>query len=131
LNYLEYPRHRLRTLWLAIGWMLIAVVVGVSLAPIAIDSAIEQGDKYMHAVTYAALMVWFANLYARAPERWLLAAALVALGITLEFMQGWTGYRTFDVADMAANSGGVIAGWLMAPPRLPGFLHAVERLLRA
>ena len=34
----------------------------------------------------------------------------LALGVALEFMQGWTDYRTFDVADMAADALGVAVG---------------------
>ena len=30
------------------------------------------------------------------------------MGIALEFLQGMTGYRTFDVLDMAANAAGVL-----------------------
>jgi len=36
------------------------------------------------------------------------AAGFIAMGIALEFLQGMTGYRTFDVLDMAANAAGVL-----------------------
>jgi hypothetical protein len=44
-------------------------------------------------------------------------------------VQRWTGYRTFDVWDMAADAAGVAIGWLLAPPRLPNVLCGVESLL--
>ena len=90
---------------------------------------VEQGDKYMHAFAYSALMVWFASLYAGRPRRLALAGALIGLGIALEFLQGLTDYRTFEIADMVADAAGVCAGWLCAPPRLPNFLAIAERLL--
>jgi len=36
------------------------------------------------------------------------ATGFIAMGIALEFAQGTTGYRTFDVLDMAANAAGVL-----------------------
>jgi glycopeptide antibiotics resistance protein len=36
------------------------------------------------------------------------AAGFVAMGIAIEFLQGMTSYRTFDVLDMAANAAGVL-----------------------
>ena len=33
------------------------------------------------------------------------------MGVALEFIQGWTGYRTYDPFDMLANTIGVALGW--------------------
>jgi hypothetical protein len=55
----------------------------------------------------------------------------VALGIALEFVQGWTDYRTFEVADMVADALGVAVGWALAPPRLPNFLQLIEKFVRS
>src|SRR3990172_8884082 len=119
---------RARPLWLFVGWTLVFSVVYLSLAPVSIETGVEQGDKFLHAFTYGALMVWFANLYERLARRRMLAAAFVAMGIALEFIQGWTGYRNFEVADMLADAAGVAAGWALAPPRLPNFLRGIEKV---
>ena len=34
------------------------------------------------------------------------------MGIGLEFIQGWLGYRTYDPFDMLANTIGVALGWM-------------------
>jgi glycopeptide antibiotics resistance protein len=36
------------------------------------------------------------------------------MGVGLEFVQGWLGYRTYDVLDMAANTLGVLLGLALA-----------------
>ena len=36
------------------------------------------------------------------------------MGIALEFVQGWLGYRSFEVADMVANTIGVLLGLVIA-----------------
>ena len=54
------------------------------------------------------------------------AGAFVAMGIGLEFLQGLTDYRTFEIADMLADAFGVSIGWLGAPPRSPHVLRYIE-----
>ena len=122
---------RARQLWLLIGWTLVFCVVYLSVAPVSIETGVEQGDKLVHAFAYGVLMVWFANLYERLAWRRAFAVAFVAMGVALEFVQGWTGYRIFDVADAVANASGVAAGWVLAPPRLPNFLRGIERFFRS
>jgi hypothetical protein len=41
-------------------------------------------------------------------------------------VQGLTDYRTFEVQDMLADSLGVLAGWIAAPPRSPHVIRAIE-----
>ena len=120
-----------RNLWLAFGWALVFAVIYLSLTPIPPTIDIEQGDKYGHILAYGTLMVWFAQIHAARLARVWLALAFVALGIGLEFVQGLTAYRTFEIADMIADGIGVLAGWIAAPPRLPNFLLWVEARLKA
>jgi VanZ family protein len=42
------------------------------------------------------------------------------MGIAIEFVQGATGYRSFEVMDMVADAIGVLLGWAaaLALPRL-------------
>lgn len=115
---------RARLLWLIAGWLLVLLVIFLSLAPVSIEVPVDEGDKFGHVAAYAALMFWFANLFETLNRRSMLAIGFVVLGIALEFVQGWTDYRTFEAADMAADAFGVAAGWALAPPRLPNFLRA-------
>ncbi len=108
--------------------MLVLLLVWLSLAPGPALPSATQGDKFMHLFAYAALMSWFANLYPASGQRIRIAAGLIALGIALEFAQRWSGYRTFDIADMAANTAGVAAGWRAAAPRLPNYLRGIEKI---
>jgi hypothetical protein len=47
-------------------------------------------------------------------------------GIALEFARRWAGYRTFELADRAANATGVAAGWLSASTGLLKYLCRLE-----
>ena len=118
---------RYRPLWLAIGWMIVLLIVYLSLATIEIPVPGDQGDKVGHLIAYGVLMLWFAQLYGNAKQRYLLAALCVSLGIALEFAQLLlTDTRTFSLADMAADGAGVCLGWLAAPPRGFAFLRTLE-----
>ncbi len=122
---------RVRRSWLAAGWALVVFVVVLSVTPVPVEIPVQSGDKYSHVLAYAVLMCWFTHLHETSRHRAGLAAAFIALGIVLEFVQRWTGYRTFDLADMAAGAAGVAAGWMLAPPRIPNSLHWLERRIRS
>lgn len=120
---------RFHAFWLMTGVLLVLLVIVLSLVPDPALLPATPGDKPMHLLAYAALMSWFANLHAEAGRRMRIACGLVALGIALEYVQQWTGYRTCDGADMTANAAGVATGWLLAPPRMPNYLRGLEQLL--
>lgn len=113
-------------LWQVLGALLCLLVVYFSLTPSPPDLGIDQGDKLGHLAVYAALMWWFAQLHIPLRHRLGFAVGLVALGVGLEFAQRATGYRSFEIADMAADAMGVLLGWLAAPPRLPNLLSWLE-----
>jgi VanZ family protein len=125
-----HPPLVFRTFWLACGWALVALVIYLSLTPQPLQLNVEAGDKFGHALAYLTLMSWFANLYENRPRRAQLAVGFVAMGIALEFVQRWTGYRTFEVADMAAGATGVVLGWILAAPRGPNYLRLAEKVFR-
>src|SRR4029079_4971886 len=109
----------LHRLWVGIGWFGVVLLIYLPLTPQPREIPIEQGDKFGHAFAYATLMYWWAQLLRAARERMGLAAALLARGISIEYVQGWTGWRTFDYYDMLADAVGIALGWLAAPPRTP------------
>lgn len=120
---------RLDGYWKAAGWLLVLAIIAVSLMPAPPHLNVEQGDKLGHFAAYGLVTLWFAQPYTALRQRIWLALGMVALGIGLEYAQRATGYRSFEVADMAADALGVAIGWLVAPPRLPNFLSWVKKRL--
>lgn len=118
---------RISGYWLAAGWLGITAIITLSLAPLQLDMTVDNGDKFGHLATYGLVTLWFAQLYTGLRSRIWLVVGMVALGITLEYAQRATGYRSFEVADMVADALGVVIGWLLAPPRLPNLLSWVEK----
>jgi VanZ family protein len=105
---------RFRKLWLTIGYALVAIIIFLSLTPSPPKLDIEQGDKLGHFLAYGTLMFWFCQIYAARSSRIAHALAFAAMGVALEFAQGMTDYRTFEVLDMLANATGVALGWIAA-----------------
>lgn len=101
----------MRPLLVAGGWLLAAAIVVLSLVPAPPDVDVPHGDKLGHIAAYSLLSFWFCWLYPAWRSRLTYAAGWIAMGVALEFAQGATGYRSFELADMAANSLGVLLGW--------------------
>ena len=102
----------MRAALLAIGWGGAAAIVWLSLTPAPPKLDFEHGDKLGHFLAYGVLMFWFCLLYLKTGTRILYAAGFIAMGIGLEFIQGWLVYRTYDPLDMLANTIGVALGWM-------------------
>jgi VanZ family protein len=117
-----------RRAWTVIGWIGVAIVVYYSLKPHPPELGIEQGDKIQHFAAYGGMMLWWVQLAATRVGRVRTAAWLIALGIGLEIAQSFTGYREASILDACANTAGVLAGWALAPPRLPDLLALATRL---
>lgn len=107
------PGLRLRALWLALGWLIAAAIVWVSLTPSPPKIELEGGDKLGHMASYLLLMFWFCQIYLRRGARLGYAIGFALMGVTLEFAQGALGSRSFETADMLANAAGVALGWTL------------------
>jgi len=104
----------MRAALIAGGWLLAAAIVGLSLAPSPPQAGGLVPDKLAHFVAYAVLMSWFCLLHRGTRARLAYGALWIGMGIALEFAQRATGYRSFELADMAANALGVLAGAAIA-----------------
>jgi VanZ family protein len=112
--------------WLAAGLLLVAVVVAGSLGP-ARNVDFTGNDKALHLVVYLGLALWFGGVYR--PARYpLVAATLLGLGLVLEIVQSQVG-RSMEVADMAANAGGVLAGIALSWVALGSWCQWIEARL--
>lgn len=128
---LERQPLRYFPLWLTVGWLLVAVVLQASLTSSPIQTpGIEYGDKIGHFAAYFTLVFWFCQLYKNRAHAFLFVL-FVSMGIVIEFIQGQTDYRSFEVADMLANGSGAFLGWLVVRFYLARMLLNIEaRLLQ-
>jgi VanZ family protein len=92
-------------------------IVWLSLTPQPPRLDFDQGDKLGHFALYGLLTFVFCLIYDQRATRLAYATGFILMGVALEFLQGMTGYRTFELLDMLANAGGVL-GALAAMPVL-------------
>ena len=101
----------MRVALIAGGWLYAAAIVFLSLVPRPPRIDIDHGDKLGHLLAYGLLMSWFCFLYRNRYTRLAYGLGWIAMGVALEFAQRATGTRSLEVADMVANSLGVLLGW--------------------
>jgi VanZ family protein len=124
LRPLRWPR-----LWIAAWIAMIAVVLIGSLLPAQRlpPPAFDGVDKLQHLLGYALLAGYAVLLFARTRLQLFAMAGLVALGIGIEFAQdALTTSRRADVADVGANTLGVLLGWSVQRMRLREALVWIE-----
>lgn len=107
LKPLRWPRA-----WLALWGLAILVVVVVCLMPMpAMPPLPDNSDKIEHLLAYFFLAALAVQLFASRRALWIVAIALVAMGIGIEIAQGaLTEYRSADPQDALANTVGVLLG---------------------
>lgn len=117
-----------RRFWQGLGWFGVGVVTVLTLMPSPPEVPEVLGwDKGQHLIAYAGLMWWFRQSFA---PRALWIVFLIALGVSLECIQGLTGYRLFEYGDMVANSLGVVCGVGLAATPLGRMVPWLDRRIR-
>ena len=105
---------------------MIAGVFVLSLIPVDVELG-EGRDKLAHFLAYGSLTLWFGMIFPSRIAQLGIALAFCAMGVGVEFLQGLTGYRTMEVADMIANAIGAALGWGLAQTPLKHALAWIER----
>lgn len=124
--------------WRAAGLFLLILVLIATLMPAVwffsdtqkLVSWFNNVDKWLHAVTFVFLAVWFAGQYERGAY-WRVALGLVLFGILIELCQRMVSYRSAEWYDLAADVLGIIIGLTIAWLGVGGWsLHAEAWLAR-
>ena len=118
------PLHHARTAYLLAFAMLVMVVV-LSLVPA--PQLVAGSDKLIHFVVYLGLSAGFSILVCRNRSLYLVGAGLIVYGISIEWLQGLTGYRYFEYQDILANSAGVLVGLLIRMSPIPLWVRQLEQ----
>jgi VanZ family protein len=98
-------------LWLA---AVAAVVCGSLLPGSAFRHIPSFNDKLVHFLGYTVLALIPVALLELPVVGMALAAGMIPMGISIEFLQRLVPGRSFEIADMLANSLGVLTGILAA-----------------
>lgn len=95
-------------------WLFLVALLYLSLSPIlAVTPNIQNSDKVVHAAAYGLLFALAVKAYSARAPLWVLAAATMAFGVSMEWVQSLTGYRYAEPMDMVANGAGIAVMWLL------------------
>lgn len=101
--------------WLFWLWLLgLAATAWVSLLPGHRIGTMPGSDKFWHGLTYLLLALPVSILFPRKPAALLATAMLAGYGAAIEVGQQFVPQRSFEWADMLANSAGAFAGLLLS-----------------
>jgi len=114
-----FPRVDVR-LWQAGFWLLWSICTVLFLSPPSELPAIDLWDKAVHTGVFFVLMLLLLPAHGNRFPVIQLGLALVAYGVCIEVLQGFTPERSFSVLDMVADTLGVTL--VLAAHRL---LHTV------
>lgn len=125
---LRYARR-----WQAANIMLLVAVLGAALMPAvwfwgdrhSFLNWFVNVDKWLHAMTFVFLAVWFAGQYRRA-WYWRIGAGLILFGVLIEICQRMVTYRSAEWFDLVADAIGIGVGLLIATSGLGGWSLHIE-----
>jgi VanZ family protein len=124
---LRFPR-----MWLVLGWTFVVLALFACLAPSntpVLHEVFRFNDKVEHAVGYLCLTLWFVGIYPRSHYA-RIAVALFAMGVTVEYLQGWMSLgRSRDPYDVMANTVGIAIGMSLALALFGGWAQSVEKFV--
>jgi VanZ family protein len=112
---MNYPKNIMKWIVQPVWFISIVLVGYLSLTPrIEIPYPFSGADKLAHCLAYAWLAILPFFGFARVRAAFTGALLMVPLGIGLEFAQRHVPGRDFSIADMIADSAGVVLGIVVA-----------------
>lgn len=118
------PSLHYRRFWQAGSWLALIAVTVLSLMPSPPQPPVLAWDKAQHAIAYAVLGWSFLQAWeGRHPLRW--SVFLLAVGVAIEVLQGLSGERMFEWADMLADGAGIALGVVLALRTPAGRVYAI------
>ena len=126
---LQYARR-----WQAAGLMLLLMVLAATLMPAVWFFSDRQSfitwfvhvDKWLHAVTFVVLAIWFAGQY-RPGSYWRIGIGLILFGVLIEICQRMVTYRSAELFDLVADAGGIMVGLGIAAAGMGGWSLRMEK----
>ncbi|TNF38555.1 MAG: hypothetical protein EP315_01120 [Gammaproteobacteria bacterium] len=117
---------KFKWLWLLSGYGLIAFIVQQTLTSSPMSVSTQFSDKFLHTVGYFVLMSWFMQIHHRLVMKITWAIFFLLMGVGLEFLQGWSGVRMYEINDMLANGLGVFLALALSFSRFSSLLYWFE-----
>ena len=100
------------SLWRTLFVCALTVITMLSLVPVSHPPVVADFDKVEHVVAYGGLAYLMLRGFDARYRLGLILLLIVYSGV-IELLQGLSGYRYAEWADLVANAIGALAGWLV------------------
>jgi len=120
---------RFKRTWFVLGCLWVLLLVFMSLTDLRSVGVALPSDKLMHMLGYGFLMGWFVQIFHHPITRLLIAVVLAMMGVGVEYLQSMVPSRQFELADMLANTAGVLLAWALSYTFLGQLFIRFEKLI--
>ncbi|HLT91861.1 MAG TPA: VanZ family protein [Woeseiaceae bacterium] len=114
----------------ALALALVAALAPAILFPFDVQRAGIGIDKWLHALSFMFLTVWFSGQYAPR-SYWRIALGMLLFGLLIEVCQRMVAYRSAEATDLVADAIGIALGLAIAFAGAGGWSLRVEGWLQA
>jgi VanZ family protein len=127
---LAYRRSwQIASFFLLFSVLAMALVPAMWLWPESAKGLWQISDKWLHGLTFVALVIWFSGQYPRR-SYWKIAAGLLLFGALIEVCQSLLPYRSAESGDMFADVIGIVCGTIIAILGVGGWSMRAESWFR-
>jgi VanZ family protein len=111
--------------WLSAGLILLVLGLVSALSTVATPMPLTVNDKLIHLIGFIGFMVWFGGVF-QARFVPLVALGLFAYGLLIELLQSFTVTRQAEGLDLAADTAGILLGWILSTAGLSRWCMKLE-----
>lgn len=99
--------------WRLVFFLALCAVMTLALLPVDGSQEFTGQDKLLHCITFAVLFLMACQGYPGKIYRKWLYFGLFFYGVSMEWLQGQTAYRSMEMLDLVADMLGVALGYLL------------------
>lgn len=121
---------KLQKIWLLIGLCYIVAIFYLCLRKTAPSAPVfPHFDKLLHFSAYFFLMSYFSQILKFKSYKKSLPL-FFTMGVLIEILQLISGYRSFELLDILANTLGLICGLILFGKLFPNIILSLEKILK-
>lgn len=95
--------------------LLLPAILWLALMPVDLTYQPDWNDKIQHILAFTTITLLVDAAWPKQPFNRQKVLAVMAYGSLIEILQGFTEDRSASLADLVADSGGILIYWLFIP----------------
>lgn len=109
----NFKTNKQQIIWRLVFFLALTAVMTLALLPTSGAQGFTGQDKLLHCITFSVLFLIACRGYTTQAHRKWLYLGLLFYGVSMEWLQGQTAYRSMEMLDLVADMLGVALGYLL------------------